>query len=554
MSLSPQSTRLIQEARELNRRIEGLCERAAVQLFDQLTEMESVADLLTRAADLARGDGQARFRRSIEESGEHLDGIAARYAGLADVSRGLKQNVGRIGNLLVDLKRDIRLASMVATNAQVISSSLAERSDALEHFARDVKDLLQQAADTTQTVTGQLAAADADLSAVTGGIARMTTAAAALETLRRGLPPLLASLADLQGLARAVDSAAQAHGRIVRALRRAVTDLQGGDSARQRLEHVIQMLDRRDLDPAAARQSVEGLAQAQIAGAAQTLGAELTSALAALRDITDARAAAARALSALDATGVGRTLAAIAALLERLGGGLEDLDHLAEGLAPEIAALAETYARGATAVEAISGLDAEMHGLGMNAILVARKIGNHGQAMTEVARQLRECTKRIGEDSVQVLALARSQEQLTARFAAGAEERTRTAHERLRALEAEATDLARTFDGALSFLGAATPLDSIARGLSDLAALTHQAAARPSMSRKAPNGAAPSEEVLSQIRASYTMQSEREIHDRIFPSAGSTPGNVVPFPATKSAAAPTAAAPVADDGFDDIFF
>ncbi|MCA2012724.1 hypothetical protein LCM17_14605 [Cereibacter sphaeroides] len=563
MTKTSTATRLMAESVDLNSSIERLCEGAAVQLFEQLDAMEAMTDLLHRASDIASGEGQENFRRSIEDVGSHLDTVAQTYGELGEISGQLKKNVTDISGRLDSMKREIRLASMVATNAQVLSRSLSERNEALEHFAQDVKDLLQGAAETTARLAAEMGEADADLRPVTAAIKELTKAVSGLEQQRRALPEQLRMLAGLRGLHRTVGHATEAHARIVDALRHAVTDLQGGDAARQRLEHVVTMLKR--LDPAPGgevRPVIEALAAAQLADTARTFGAELTAALAQLRIIRDSRRAAGAAVRDLASMGVTRTFDSVGRLLGQLNAGLSQLASITAEIAPEIARLSQGYARGAASVEAIAGLEAEMHGLGINAILVARKIGTHGQAMTEVARQLRECTGRIGKESQFIIELARAQEAGATRFAAGSgtdghEERTR-----LQQLESETKALARTFAEAESLLGdtESGPLPQITRGLSELARRnTGVAMVLPdSDAQRWPASLSPSQRMaVDAARTLYTMQAERRIHDILFPpqpDSRSAPAPLKLVANDHPRSAPSVPAFGEGDSDDDVFF
>jgi hypothetical protein len=409
---------------------------------------------------------------------------------------------------------------MVAVNAQVVSRRTERQDGALTRFSADIRGIIDAAGRSVTVLQADLQAADAQLVTVSAGIRRMTDTVATLRELREELPRLLATLAEDHGLDRALGQVRKAHGGLVAALQAAVTELQCGDAVRQRLEHVAAMLARAGrADPSTAA-AIHALARAQADAALADVGAAVQAVLPELDRIARARHAGMTEIGAVARSPAPAAMGRIARLAARIVAGLEQLDALHENIAPDMERLSELYARGAASAQEIADLESRMHHLGINAILVSSRIGTEGRAMTEVAHQLRECTGTIGRNTARIVHLARLQELNAVIFLAPTEKAAGGATgNAIRSLQAGATDLDALLDGlaAAPGTGEEDPLATARDMLTGFMAGSHlpraQALAPPEAAERA---------VLDEIRATYTMQAERTLHDALFPPPDSS--------------------------------
>lgn len=540
---APDIPALRQRSTELAGSIETVFESAASVVFERLDDMRRVTDLLAQIAETAGSEGRTRLRVSVTEAGTYLDRIDGQYTFLERVSRKLGRNAQELRDLLHRQRRSMRLAAMIATNAQVVSRSLDRPDPALVIFASDVKDILENAGAAAETVSQDLSGTDETLRRVTAGLTRMTGAARALQDVRGAMPAVLDVLAEAPPLDPALRRIEAARTRLTGALQAALTRLQVGDAARQRLEHVGDMLARVETAGDRTREIVAALAEAQLAETVSELNAGVAEALPQLDSIGAASDEARRELAQVTTSGIAAALDHVAAIAQSIADGLVHLDEIRAEILPEMEQLAEGYAHGATSAETIAGLDGKMHLLGMNATLMSSKLGEDGRAMTEIALQLREGTASIGSHSASIVHLAKLQELNAIIFLAPTEraagEATDTA---LRALKGEAQRLTEALSAAEEIIGSDRNA-SVRAAIDRLSAFIAGAGPHLSMPGAVAEieGPVPPEcaGLLTEIRATYTMQAERDLHDRLLPGEGLS-------------AAPRA--PVAEAGIEDVFF
>jgi hypothetical protein len=166
--------------------------------------------------------------------------------------------------------------------------------------------------------------------------------------------------------------------------------------------------------------------------------------------------------------------------------------------------------------------------LGLNAILLASRMGTEGRAMVEVAQQLRDIARSITE---RISLLRQDTEGIAATAGSLDAVQGKTPAERLIAA-AEATgqvsDLARSVGRQLGQMAAARPAADIAEAfqraeqeLSDFAGLVRWLAGvadrSDAGSSSEPHLSSGMEAIIAEVRGLYLMQSERRIHDALFP-------------------------------------
>ncbi|SFD72413.1 hypothetical protein [Roseivivax sediminis] len=526
------------QAQHLGRTVETIFESASATVFAQLDEMRGVSALLRDIADVIGPEGQARLRASAHVAGTHLDKVQGVSGFLETVLQKLTSTGREIGDRLDRQARSMRLAGMVATNAHVVSLSLPNRDESLVTFAGDVKSILASAGSTATTVGRELSVADSHLQQVAVGIQNMTATAQTLGAVREELPGILAGLIESAGLAATLDRMSSAHGRLTAALNATVTALQTGDAARQRLDHVGAMLARSEQSGSATDQAITALATAQLAATVRDLDDAVATALPQLDAIGRELQTARQELHALAGSEIARALAETATLAGRMADGLARLEVIREETVPHMEQLASDFAHGAKTAESISNLESEMHLLGINATLMASKAGEEGRAMSEVSHQLRECTKAIGEDSAQIVSLAKLQELNAMVFTILTEQTADSATDaELRGVQDHARQLDRAVAETRARLGqkATAPLEALRTRLSAFRSEVRDSA--PPCTLAPPDRLPPETlHVLGDIRATYTMQAERELHDTLFAQTGPAPNTrpALPEPAAAS--------------------
>ena len=186
-----------------------------------------------------------------------------------------------------------------------------------------------------------------------------------------------------------------------------------------------------------------------------------------------------------------------------------------------------------------------MNLLGINAILVSERCGDDGHAMTEVSRQLRSTTVQIGVNTRVIVELSTEQKEKAVLFqAAEAEDAQETTENQMIAQLRQDVD---ALSGALASMGQSfdwrsrrSPVEDVRQSLVYFAKDMADRLSLPPVRNKVVS--VPDDrtrQVLDAIREIYTMQAERDLHDRIL--------GVAP------AATPPSAAPSEDD-LDDVFF
>ena len=535
------TTDLRTTAADISARIETVFEEVATTLFELLDEVRGVAGDMTALTRLSGQQGRDELRKMVAHIGQVLEQFDDRLDVLIASTDQLHANANTLRTLLHEQTADLQMASMVSTNARVVSSGIPESDGALEQFAEDVRRLLDEGSEHIEGIVAQLLTADGRLSRLVVELRSLTSRASMVMSIRHRLVGLVDALSNEE-----IEIAAVRTGRdmgsISRTLETTVNHLQVGDSSRQRFDHVVEIMDA-----AAARSGDEAavlrdLALAQHIAAHRTMQQSGYQILMYLRRMDDRWSSVLDTVSALSGSEAMNRVTGIMAPLNDIADGLSDLDAKLEALEPELHNFIELYGSVAALVRNTTGLNQEMSLLGINAILVSGRIGDRGLAMMEVSRQLRESTAHIGQQSQKIADLASRQQQ-----------HTRTIRE---------VSVARK---ELDLAGALAPLQTRLTDLGDtldqinkaFAAIASGRGFAPSRARMeeffAAVGQTPEDEPqtwvhddpppqvieeLKAIRANYSMDSEREVHDAMFPGL----------------AAQVEAQPMAATGTDDIFF
>lgn len=518
---------------------------------DALTAMRGVFQRLQdalgpeRAADLmARVEST---RAGVQVTAEELDAFL-------HASVRLRGTVRRVQSEAAELDRVVRTIANVSVNARIQAGALvpprpqvtafilrlAEMDDEAEAVLAEVKAAMDGIGDDMHGMDEDIAALrDEMMHDILPALSRSAETGRALHARQAAMADANATIAARMAEVR------EAVGRLV-------MGLQVGDSTRQRLDRVRETLLAAEMHcgrpvEAALLPLACGLTDALLAEAE----GEITAALADTERLREATRVA------LDE--------ARAAYLSRATATPDAADSEAP-LRARLVRLAERTLLVTARIETILKQEARLRGIahqvrlsGLNAVLICAKLGEDGRALRELAQWLRALTDESDQISLRLQEaldttrtdlrttgqdrLDRIGDGLSALISGG-----RTLASAISAIGAaqagagqDCVQLGRTLDGSLGH--ALVELQHYRACLGEAANATALVRLR-AMILPAPDlpFAERSEEqaLLDALRARYTIQSERDLHDRLVPSAAPAPV--------------TAAATEAPQGLDDIFF
>ncbi|WP_404400472.1 hypothetical protein [Pelagibacterium halotolerans] len=460
------------------------------------------------------------------------------------------------------LRKSVRTIKLVAVNARVIASVTQGDQRDLEVFTVDVRDLTQKvdeavadfakayerfAHDLANARSASMAFAERHDGTMTGIVSRLDKHLNSVAAYRQRAAAAAGEHTDLTAQIRARVS-------------QAVSALQIGDMTRQRVEHVeeaLAMLVERasgvnvDTHAAAAR-----LLAALLEDAGQDFERQVADLAQTLEDLADdadkvllaGKSEAATAFSDGEAAlgSIVDELAEIRALFRDFAQTRAETEKIAAEVARSVAVMVERLA-------AIGEIEQSIRLLSFNTAVQCAKLGEEGGALRVIAQSLREIVSETVEASSAILGAldaAESHAQALADGAAAGQAR------RIAALESAA-------DGAVDLLGqvsgrlrvhvstmtavgpqAVKQLNTAAghaAGQRNLSAVLHAAQAEIlALASSEPDLSALDAEFFARLRARYTMDGERQVHDRI-----------LDLPPSLDA---TATAPDEEAALDDVFF
>lgn len=465
--------------------------------------------------------------------------------------RGVRVEVG-------DLDRVVRTIANVSINARIQGNGLIPPRPQVTAFierlavmAAEAEDIL---GDVREAMAG-IAAEMAEMDAVTQDL-RDELGQSVLPALGR-FDRMAQSVLDRQDAMAATNTMlADRMAAINTDVSRLVIGLQSGDATRQRLERVRAILGDAPGHPQGAMmlELVAGLSAAavEVAGAeivetvksAEAVRQSAETAVAHARACYMDRSATAAANGA-EAAGFERSIASVRSKLEAMRG-------RAAGMRMRL----DTILQHETALRQI-GHQVRLSGL--NAVLICAKLGEEGRALRELAQWLRTLTDESDAIVLRLQAVldrtAGLADRLSGESISGFEEALRAFFdeasqlgELISGIGGDRSDAARVFDEVgqslpLRLGHAAQALTRFQLLLREMAFFeTAVAARRVSIGPAAALDAAGAE-VMAALRKRYTMQSERDIHDRIV-------GLASPEAVAVVSPAPLAAA----DDLDDVLF
>ncbi|TNC52003.1 hypothetical protein FHG66_04155 [Rubellimicrobium rubrum] len=506
-----------------------------------LTEssLAALADALSPATMVRLKSLQPRFQdlsRQVEAKADRCRVAAGALGGLMRDAR----------SRLEELRRLARTATLVSLNALVVSRTLNSDGGTIDGLARDMRAVLGEVGGLVADLAVRISAGQSELNGVAEQTAKLQTLA------HKDVLPAIRTLSELIQAKSRDDRIARSAGLVSKRFRalqdrvsQVILHLQVGDGFRQRLEHIEAILAMaQDPDNASIRTMLHRLGAAQLRGALIDLRSSLQVAGRHIRAMSrmGAEIPRAGAISAIRGgqDGLGVLLSAASGMetvIERLSDRSGRLTVTSRGLAATLAGAGQNADQAAE-------FERRMTVLGLNAILLASRLGSEGRAMEEVAQQQRDIARSI----IEVMGLLRKEleavvvtsgaldapedETLTGTLHAAAEAALEISilSGRVRGHLAAMDSVRGSDEIAVVVERAGRELDhfmDMAKGLDEVARVLDQG----HVAAEAPPGHS---ETFARVRTLYSMQSERDIHDRMFP---------------RDAAAEIAAEPEEEDDF-----
>ncbi|WP_108395921.1 hypothetical protein [Devosia submarina] len=481
----------------------------------------------------------------LAEIGAQAKTISAMFATeQADLSR-LVAVVTSADHPIAELRRAVKMMSIVAINARVVAASVVGDSDDFDVFTTDIAKLSDSATATIQAFT----TAYRRLTEEVGQAARQrgqfeNAHSETLDALALDMEKALDELARQRAVS--VASAAET-GRVSRQIvgriASAVMALQVGDATRQRIEHIESGIDALSslieqglmtADEAIAARSVLGSLQvAQLTAAADAFEDDVAEAGDALRDLAaDAGAIMAQSRAVYgEGSNEGSSLATLNQAVRHAATVLRDCEAERTKLEAVASAVLDTVGVLLSHVEAVQEIEANMRLVSLNAAVKCAQLGPRGAALNVIARQLRELTGETVAAAEAAMASLHEAAGLAQSFGAAANGNTAG---RIGQLEQEASAalvmleqvdrslaealgaLNRDGPSVIKLLGTAADtfrgLTAIAETMRDL----QMQLASECQERAAGELPAIVVEALSTHCKRYTMDAERRIHGEMF--------------------------------------
>lgn len=545
-----------------------ITEETFVQAGDALSgavEILKGTETLFSRLDVTLGDEtSAQLASLIEETFANVEVIRADFDGFSRDAVALRAAVRSVRVEVNELDRVVRTISNVSINARIQGNGLVPPRPQVNSFIERLAAMASEAESILTEVKDAMVGIGHDTGAMETSLLelrqelmlhvlpRLSRFAAIAQSVQDGRAEMTRMSADLAVRMRAVFSEVS----------RMIMALQTGDSTRQRLERVREVLAEASMAPGSGLEAVlVDLARALSAAAREDAESEIgvsVAALAAVRSSADQAMAAARSFYFAKAgrgsgeAGTAGDAEALSASLARVKRNLSVMRGRAEDLRGRLDVILKHEAT-------IRQIAQQVRLSGLNAVLICAKLGEEGRSLRELAQWLRTLTDE-SDAIVQRLQghLAETRNRTREAGQAGVD-RLESAlsgfigdaealNEAMGQIDRVVSDTARGFDQAgkalpLRLGQAADRLDAFHRALEELARLEgglmlrRLALADPVLPMVE---GTPEAEVLARQRARYTMQAERAIHDGVI-GAGLAP-----------VVAPQEA--VAEETLDDILF
>ncbi|OAP37800.1 hypothetical protein AU381_13580 [Sinorhizobium glycinis] len=457
----------------------------------------------------------------------------------------LQATIVQVEPAVSSLSTSVRIIGFVAVNARIQAAGIRDQSEDFSIFATDMAELTRNAAATVKAFSEQYQRLIASLEEAV----RVNTAFAAEHSGTMGVisSRLGQYLETIDGHRQRLTGKTADHGQlrlqITSRIGAAVAALQIGDITRQRIEHAEQALealdgllrtipegdtDRRN----GAIAAICGLQVAQLEEATADLGREagdLTSTLNELagdaETILTHGAEEAEHLLASGGTAISamvEDLREICALLGAFTSMRDDLDRLTSDVSRTVAAMVED-------LEKVRRIEEDLRHLGLNTAIKCGRFGNEGRTLNVIAQELRMLTEQTGEATKTIITGLEEAAQLVSASPAAAARGTTAeleseAREVLECLASVTAGLGhhvgcivktgpsvmRVLDGVVSEVKAHEQMERhVNAGVAEIRMVLGEVPEEPGQSFLPL-------ELLKVLRAGYSMDSERLVHDRMF--------------------------------------
>lgn len=546
-----------------------ITEETFVQAGDALSGAVEVlrgTEQLFARLDVTLGDEtSAQLASLIDETFANVEVIRADFDGFSREAEALRGAVRSVRVEVNELDRVVRTISNVSINARIQGNGLVPPRPQVNSFierlaamASEAESILTEVKDAMVGIGHDTGAMEASLQELRQELMhhvlpRLSRFAAIAQSVQDGRAEMTRMSADLSARMRTVFSEVS----------RLTMALQSGDSTRQRLERVREVLTEAQGVPGTGLEAVlvdlaKALSAAARADAEDEIGVSL-SGLAAVRSSAEQAMAAARSFyfakagrNGGDGSGTAGDAEALSASLGRVRRNLSVMRGRAEDLRGRLDVILKHEAT-------IRQIAQQVRLSGLNAVLICAKLGEEGRSLRELAQWLRTLTDE-SDAIVQRLQghLAETRTRTREAGQAGVDRLegalsgfigdAEALNEAMGQIDRVVSDTARGFDQAGKTLPmklgqAAERLETFHRALEELARLEGGLMLRRLMLADPVlpmvEGTAEAE-VLARQRKRYTMQAERAIHDGVI-GAG-----LAPIVAPQQA--------VAEETLDDILF
>lgn len=371
---------------------------AFVSAGDKLAEC---AGILSRLTGTFESLPAALENPELSAATDRLALVGRRARAIADALATEQADVGRLvqvvasaGHPIDELRRQVKMMSIVAINARVTAAGIVTDVDDFDVFTTDIAKLSDTAAATIAEFARtyqQLAAAVRDAASARGTFE--TTHRATLSALATELETGLAGVTAQRRRSIEISADTGRTSRDIEArVATAVMALQVGDATRQRVEHVETAL--RELAQANPEivPAIAELQRLQLISARESLSAEMASGEAALGDL--ARDATRALAQVRDTHGAGANsgLASLQGALQKAVVVLRGYELEREKLDKVANAVAETVRVLLEHVEAVQSVEYEMRLVSLNAAVKCAQLGPRGRALDVISTQLRALT------------------------------------------------------------------------------------------------------------------------------------------------------------------
>jgi uncharacterized protein YukE len=520
-------------------------EEAFVSVGSRLSEGAAMLNKLTRQFEALPAALQGE---EVSESSSQLRAVARKALELtadfakekADLTR-LVEVVAAANGPIGELRRTVKMIGIVSINARVTAAGIVGDSDDFEVFTTDISTLSDSARSTIHEFSQVYRQLVTEVGQAAGQRDRFDAAHAhTLSELAQSLDETLDAL-DRQRQS-AVESSAET-GRVSRQIvgriGSAVMALQVGDSTRQRLEHVEAGLDC--LADIAGGKPIDGMSlleQEQLRATASDFAGEVGEAEQALQALaSDAGTIMTRSRNLYgDGAEEASALTVLSAQLRTATEILRDCEMERSKLEAVAAAVQQTVSVLLGHVAAVQDIEANMRLVSLNAAVRCAQLGPRGASLTVIASQLRELTTETVVAAEAAMTRLDEASALAGAFGAAAGGDNAGQIGRLEQQANHAMTLLTSLDEGLSAAMASLNVDgpkviallqAAARGIDgqsrlaesmddialQVAGLSADAMPNPLAEELTP--------VLERLRKTYTMEAERQIHNRLFgaPSA-----------------------------------